>query len=84
MGVDFDLSYFRLVKSFAAVEISRNIGASAADETVRSACRCGGASIADPSPARVNARDPVRAPIDRRRLRANSRQFERRHARGSR
>jgi hypothetical protein len=34
MSIDFDLSLFRLVKSFAAVEISRNVGASGPDDGV--------------------------------------------------
>lgn len=58
MAVDFDLSYFRLVKSFAAVEISRNIGASAADEQPDQPAGAEARPMADPSPARESARDP--------------------------
>lgn len=61
MAVDFDLSYFRLVKSFAAVEISRNVGAPAADEQPDQPARAEARPMADPSPARESARDPAKS-----------------------
>ena len=35
MSIDFDLSLFRLVKSFAAVEISKNVGVFGPDDVIR-------------------------------------------------